>query len=71
VGDPVYGEARWRGLDRQLQGPLRRFPRPALHALQLAFAHPATGREVTFAAPVPEDLSQLWQEVTGEPPPGM
>ncbi|HEV3076207.1 MAG TPA: RluA family pseudouridine synthase [Thermoanaerobaculia bacterium] len=36
IGDPVYGEARWRGLPRSAQAPLRDFPRPALHAWRLA-----------------------------------
>jgi 23S rRNA pseudouridine1911/1915/1917 synthase len=43
VGDPVYGEARWRGLPRPLQPPLRDFPRPALHAWRLALPAAAGG----------------------------
>lgn len=69
VGDPVYGEARWRGLERSLERPLRLFPRPALHAWRLALTHPTTGRSIKFEAPVPEDLRQLWLETTGESPP--
>ncbi len=65
VGDPVYGEARWKGLPRAVQGVLRDFPRPALHAWRLAFRHPGSGEPVAFEAPVPEDLRSLWQEVTG------
>lgn len=70
VGDPVYGEARWKGLPRPLQPPLRDFPRPALHAWRLAFAHPATGESLAFEAPVPADLTALWDKVTGRPWPG-
>ena len=66
VGDPVYGEARWRGLPRSVQAPLRDFPRPALHAWRLRFAHPATGEMSSFEAPVPEDFRELWERVTGE-----
>lgn len=46
VGDPVYGRRPnpW-GLRRQ-----------ALHAFRLAFAHPATGAELTFTAPLPPDI---------------
>lgn len=66
VGDPVYGEARWRGLERRFQRPLRDFPRPALHAWRLAFVHPGTGERVAFAAAVPEDMERLWREVAGE-----
>ena len=65
VGDPVYGEARWKGLPRPVQPPLRDFPRPALHAWKLAFRHPRDGRALSFEAPVPEDLKSLWERVTG------
>jgi 23S rRNA pseudouridine1911/1915/1917 synthase len=67
VGDPTYGEARWKGLPRAVQAPLKEFPRPALHAWRLAFRHPATGEPAAFAAPVPADLQALWEGVTGAP----
>lgn len=70
VGDPVYGEARWKGLPRPVQAPLRDFPRPALHAWKLAFRHPGEDRHLAFEAPVPEDLRGLWERVTGTPFPG-
>jgi len=65
IGDPVYGEARWKALPRPLQAALRDFPRPALHAWRLAFRHPTTGEPVAFEAPVPADLTELWEQVTG------
>jgi len=65
VGDPVYGEARWKTLDKSRQGVVRDFPRPALHAWRLAFAHPKTGAPLAFEAPVPTDLLTLWQAATG------
>jgi 23S rRNA pseudouridine1911/1915/1917 synthase len=80
VGDPVYGEARWHGLPRPAQAPLRDFPRPALHAWRLALPVPPEGEPDPagagpgrsgswhrFEAPLPEDLRQLWQDVAGEP----
>lgn len=67
VGDPVYGEARWKGLPRPVQAPLRDFPRPALHAWKLAFRHPKTGELLRFEAVVPEDVRGLWSEVTLAP----
>lgn len=70
VGDPVYGEARWKGLPRAVQKPLAEFPRPALHAFRIAFIHPGDGRPVDFEAPVPGDLRELWLAVTGKPWPG-
>ncbi len=71
VGDPVYGEARWKGLPRSVQAPLRDFPRPALHAWRLSFQHPRDGRPLAFEAPVPADLQGLWEEVTGTPWPAV
>jgi 23S rRNA pseudouridine1911/1915/1917 synthase len=70
VGDPVYGEARWKGLPRAQQAALRDFPRPALHAWRLAFRHPATEESLAFEAAVPADLVELWQRVTGGSLPG-
>jgi 23S rRNA pseudouridine1911/1915/1917 synthase len=64
VGDPVYGEARWRALPSIVRRPLRLFPRPALHARRLAFVHPGTGEKVSFEAEVPTDLAELWRQVT-------
>jgi 23S rRNA pseudouridine1911/1915/1917 synthase len=59
LGDPLYGEARWKGLPKPVQPVLRDFPRPALHAWRLGFE----GRE--FEAPVPPDLRELWEKATG------
>jgi len=60
VGDPVYGEPRWRGLrDPGLAASCRDFPRQALHARRLRFPHPVTGGTVEVIAPVPEDLAGL------------
>ena len=52
IGHPVVGDARYRG-DRRRSGAGRTF----LHAAGLAFSHPATGDEVSFASCLPEDLS--------------
>lgn len=65
VGDPTYGEARWRGLPKKVRPVLSEFERPALHAWKLAFDHPAGTSRVAFTAPVPDDLEKLWQEATG------
>lgn len=67
VGDPVYGEARWKGLPKSAQARLRDFPRPALHAWRLALKHPIRGEPLAFEAPVPEDLRELWGEWTLTP----
>ena len=67
VGDPVYGEARWRNLERAHRKTLEGFPRPALHAWRLALQHPGSDQPVAFEAPVPEDMKTLWQTVAGHP----
>ena len=60
VGDPKYGEPRWRDADDPaIAVLLRDFPRQALHASHVAFAHPVTGERVSVDAPVPADLGAL------------
>ena len=66
VGDPIYGEARWKSLERRVQRPLKGFPRPALHAWRLAFLHPGTQERLEIEAPVPPDMIRLWEQVSGE-----
>ena len=63
IGDPVYGEARWKSMPRKLQKPLRDFARPALHAATLAFDDPANGSRITVESEPPEDLSNLWNQL--------
>ncbi len=65
IGDPIYGEARWKGLAREVRRPLQDFSRPALHAWRLHLAHPVSGQPLRFEAPIPTDLKGLWQDVTG------
>jgi 23S rRNA pseudouridine1911/1915/1917 synthase len=56
VGDPVYGAKNQKSsLDT----------RPALHAWRLALRHPASGEPMSFEAPLPDDLRDLWRELTG------
>ena len=70
VGDPTYGEARWKALPKSRQAVVRDFPRPALHAWRLEFDHPKTSERMRFEAPVPSDLVELWERGTGQPFPG-
>jgi 23S rRNA pseudouridine1911/1915/1917 synthase len=61
VGDPVYG-GRFRipaGMAAERVEALRSFPRQALHARRLALAHPRTGEEVQWEAPLPADMEAL------------
>jgi 23S rRNA pseudouridine1911/1915/1917 synthase len=60
VGDPVYGEPRWKGIaDPALAAACRDFPRQALHAERLALVHPMTRERLDVTAPLPEDLQGL------------
>ena len=64
IGDPVYGEARWKELDRHRRKVARTFPRPALHAWRLAFPHPSDGQTWRGESPLPADLVELWTRLT-------
>jgi 23S rRNA pseudouridine1911/1915/1917 synthase len=54
IGHPVVGDAAYGGARSSLSAP-----RPMLHARQLSFAHPATGEEVSFEAPMPNDMADV------------
>jgi 23S rRNA pseudouridine1911/1915/1917 synthase len=61
VGDPVYA-GRHRvpaGAQQELLDYLQAFKRQALHAWRLSFVHPVSGEDVTFEAPLPDDMQQL------------
>lgn len=55
VSDATYGGRPALGMTRQ-----------ALHAAELAFAHPIDGRMCSFEAPLPADLAAAWQQVTDD-----
>lgn len=61
VGDKFYG-GRLRlapGASEALQLCLRTFPRQALHARHLSLVHPVTREELSWEAPLPEDMRNL------------
>jgi tRNA pseudouridine65 synthase len=53
IGDVRYGKGEHNRLFRERFG----LHRLALHALELAFAHPETGEPLRIVAPLPEDLA--------------
>jgi 23S rRNA pseudouridine1911/1915/1917 synthase len=61
VGDPVYGGRRRlpAGASPDLVAALDGFKRQALHAAHLRLAHPITGKEVEWQAPLPADMAHL------------
>ena len=61
VGDLKYGAKRLipPNAPTVLRELLRKFPRQALHADQLSFRHPRTGKEMRFEIPLPDDMAEL------------
>jgi len=66
VGDPLYAGRQWRNLsDARIAAFCRDFPRQALHALRLGFAHPVTEEAMEFEAEPPEDILRLLEVLRG------
>ncbi|HLD14071.1 MAG TPA: 23S rRNA pseudouridine(1911/1915/1917) synthase RluD [Burkholderiales bacterium] len=68
VGDPVYG-GRLRlpkGCSELLAGQLRGFKRQALHAVKLSLVHPVTGKKMSWAASVPQDMTNLMEALADD-----
>jgi len=63
VGDQLYGGRPRppRNATPELFAQLRDFKRQALHAVKLSIAHPITGEQMTWEAPIPEDMQILTQ----------
>jgi 23S rRNA pseudouridine1911/1915/1917 synthase len=61
VGDPLYGGRRRlpAAASAAVVARLSGFKRQALHAARLGFAHPASGKALSFEAPLPADLAAL------------
>jgi 23S rRNA pseudouridine1911/1915/1917 synthase len=57
---PSAGRPRWPPQPRApLRQSLQGFPRQALHARALAFAHPLDDRPLEFESPLPADIVAL------------
>jgi 23S rRNA pseudouridine1911/1915/1917 synthase len=62
LGDETYGaghKASARRLAPRPQAALAALGRQALHAAELAFVHPVSGRRMQFEAPLPPDMADL------------
>ena len=59
IGHPVVGDDRYGGLRRGVQ-----VERPFLHAVHLAFVHPASGETMAFDSPLPADLAAVLDQFT-------
>jgi 23S rRNA pseudouridine1911/1915/1917 synthase len=61
LADALYGARKGRALPTR--GPGLGFARHALHAAELALAHPITGVSLHLVAPIPDDMSALLREL--------
>jgi 23S rRNA pseudouridine1911/1915/1917 synthase len=70
IGDPQYGGRPRipKGASDVLIATLRGFRRQALHAQALGLIHPATGEDVRFECPLPDDIVSLLQVLQSEDP---
>jgi len=61
IGDPNYGGRPRppKNATEALRDVLRGFKRQALHAAMLSLFHPITGEEMTWHAPIPDDMVNL------------
>jgi len=54
AGHPVVGDGTYGGIRNAVSSP-----RPFLHAAVLGFVHPVTGMQMSFEAPLPDDLTSV------------
>ena len=69
LGDPLYGGRRklpQKSLPAGAAEAAEAFPRQALHAATLGFAHPVSGEMLGFEAPLPADMVALLAQLRGE-----
>jgi len=62
IGDRIYGAGATtlpQHVSQAMQDAVQAFPRQALHAGQLSFDHPASGKRMTFTAALPNDMIAL------------
>jgi 23S rRNA pseudouridine1911/1915/1917 synthase len=66
LGDQVYGagfKTKASQLGEDAQKAMARFKRQALHAYQLGFAHPISGKALFFESLLPPDMAKLVQSL--------
>jgi len=73
-GHPIFSDEMYGGREIRKGSALPKFkqfianafelmPRQALHAAELGFIHPVTGKEMMFTAPLPEDFVALMDKI--------
>jgi 23S rRNA pseudouridine1911/1915/1917 synthase len=58
-GDKLYRQPPFGKVSPDKSGA----PRLALHAAELGFVHPVTGKTLRFQAPLPPELAEFWQQL--------
>jgi 23S rRNA pseudouridine1911/1915/1917 synthase len=74
LGDPSYLRripAVAKGVPASLRGVLLDFPRQALHAARLGFAHPRSGEDMMFETAMPPDMVALVDALDQSQLPGL
>ncbi|MDR2417229.1 MAG: RluA family pseudouridine synthase [Holosporales bacterium] len=61
IGDTLYARKRSGATTDPVLKEILTFPRQALHAVSLGFAHPTTGKNLVFSSSLPKDLARLKQ----------
>jgi len=59
LGHPIVGDERYGESEVNKEFRKRGYKRLFLHAEQLQFNHPVTGKDLHFTAPLPDDLQAL------------
>ena len=62
VGHPVVGDSTYGGAKSALKAP-----RPMLHARRLTLVHPTTGVEMSWEAPLPDDMVAVMSRCSSRP----
>ncbi len=67
IGDPLYGASAKilpESAGEAAREAAAAFPRQALHAVLLAFSHPANGERMRFESPLPDDMRGLLRKLS-------
>lgn len=62
IGDPIYRPRRTSAVSGDLKMTIKHMNRIALHARQLGFEHPITGKKLSFDRPPPEVFDRILEQ---------
>ncbi len=64
IGHPVAGDRTYGKRQADKKTAVGKLKRQFLHASKLEFSHPVTGKQVSIASELPEDLQEVITELT-------